>query len=93
MINKARESLTYIKEQLPFYDSCDFKLPIDDEDFAPIEQAIDQAEKNEKVLEILKSIKKDKYSTFEIQGNDLIIDVQLTFNDNEIKLIKEWLEK
>ena len=48
-------------------------------------------EKQEKALEIIKGFRKDKYSKIEINGNDIIMDVYLTLDDDEIGLLKEVL--
>lgn len=50
-----------------------------------------ETEKKLKALEVIKRFRKDKYSKIEIDGNDIIMDVYLTLDDEEIDLLKEVL--
>ena len=107
MINDARERLKYLLNKYTFasQENGD-RLPDyqTKELLTPISQALDQAEKNEKVLEILKNkrvnvralikVLKIKYGDYKLEvynmQNDTLDD---DLDETEFNLIKEWLCK
>ena len=93
MINKARESLKELRENgaVSFaYGTITFTYLAFVQRADIIKQALDQAKKNEEMLNVLKKVCKGanigKYE-------DLDENEQKELTETEFNLIKEWLEK
>lgn len=94
MIDKARESLERIKGH---FDLKQFvQKDLFNSDFSNIGQVLDQAEKNETILHVLRLHLKNKVRVQRFfQSYVLIIndgDTIIDLNENEYNALKEWLE-
>lgn len=95
MINKARKSLEKLCSMATYKGGNDEEIRVSNYN-SHIIQALDQAEKNETILHVLRLHLKNKVRVQRFfQAYVLIIndgDTIINLNENEYNALKEWLE-